>query len=385
MSANAAAWESLRAVRFVVLGCFLPILLYRIWRITRHPTSVPAYAALAFGVWAWIWLLIFDDWVWSLLPPSVRTISMGGWPAITIVACLQVFVVGIAGDASPARIRRGLRNTSVVAVLVLIVITVLASHSRVIGGMDDINAAAEILRTDGDPAAVAAFVISNVYVIFVVVQLAWVGFRHADRTPVGIGLGLLTAASIAQIVESICGGIWGPLTRGEGFMGSAYGLWLQTGPGGIAAILMVLGFLWAPVMLRVQARREMRRLRPLHDALTDIFPGLVPPAESWIRLLDKVFEWSTHIQDGLTLLAQSRQVPLETDTPVLSGKLERALAVANWLVGQTVPGFSSEWLRAPDGVSDEAWVLAIAEAYRERQEGLEALASLSGMPSTLRR
>ncbi|MGH3957353.1 MAG: hypothetical protein ACRDTI_25280 [Mycobacterium sp.] len=368
MSADATAWESLSAVRIVVLACFLPILLYRIWRVARYPTSVPAYAAVAFGVWAWIWLLVFDNWVWSLLPPSVRVISVTGWPAITIVACMQVFVVGIARDTSSARIRRGLRNASVVAALALFAVTVLASQSRVVGSTDDVYEAVKIVLTDGDSAAVAATVISNVYVLFVVVQLAWVGFRHADHTPVGVGLGLMAAASIVQVVASTCGGIWLPLTRGEGFMGSTYGLWLQTWPGCIAAVLMVAGFLWAPVMLNVQGRRDMRRLRPLHDTLADMFRGLFPPVESRIRLSDKVFEWGTHIQDGLTILAQSRGVPIDSAAQAPEEESERALAAANWILGQSVSGFSCEWLRPPTGVSDQAWVLAIADAYRGRAE-----------------
>ncbi|SHZ34860.1 Uncharacterised protein [Mycobacteroides abscessus subsp. bolletii] len=107
--------------------------------------------------------------------------------------------------------------------------------------------------------------------------------------------------------------------------------------------------------------------------------------ESRIRLSDKVFEWGFHIQDGLTLLAQRRGDPLVAGRPVAEESSARAGVVAKWLVGQPVPGFSREWLHAPDGVSDESWVLAIADAYRERQEDAEFPASLSGMPSTLRR
>ncbi|AMW18209.1 hypothetical protein Chelonae_p0458 [[Mycobacterium] chelonae subsp. bovistauri] len=367
MSTDSTAWESLSDIRLVVLACFLPILLYRIWRVARYPTSLPAYAALAFGVWAWIWLLMFDNSVWSLLPPSVRVISMTGWPAITIAACMQVFVVGVARDASSARIRRGLQNTSVVAVLALIVVTVLASHSRVVGSTDDVYAAAKIVLTEGDSAAIAATVISNVYVIFVVVQLAWVGFRHTDRTPVGVGLGLMATASVVQVVASTCGGIWLPLVRGGGFMGSAYGLWLQTWPGCISAILMVAGFVWPPVVLRIQARRDERRLTPLHDAFVGMFPGLFPPTESQIRLSDLIFEWMAHVQDGLTLLSQRRGIPVRTGVPIPADHIDRASGVANWVSGQSVSGLSQEWLLAPTGMSDQAWVLSIADAYQARQ------------------
>ncbi|WP_195168022.1 hypothetical protein [Mycobacteroides abscessus] len=385
MSAAAEAWGNLQAIRVAVLVGFMPVLLYRIWRVARFPASVPALAATAFGASAWFWLLIYSDWVWPSLPPVVHAVSVAGWPPITIAACLQVFVVGIAGDASPARIRRALRTASVMAVLALIAVTVLVTRSRLPMSSDDVYVLAEAVFTEGDPAAVTAVVISSAYVIFVAVQLAWHGFRHIDRTPVGVGLGLMTVASIFQIVACVFGGIWQPLSRGKGVMGSAYGVWLDTWPGCIAEILMFTGFLWPPMVSRVQAHRDVRRLRPVHNALADLFPALFPPMESRIRLSDKVFEWGFHIQDGLTLLAQRRGDPLVAGRPVAEEPSARAGVVAKWLVGQPVPGFSREWLHAPDGVSDESWVLAIADAYRERQEDAEFPASLSGMPSTLRR
>ncbi|TDZ98590.1 hypothetical protein [Mycobacteroides salmoniphilum] len=385
MSADVAGWESLQTVRPVILACFLPILLYRVWRIVRHPTSVPAIAATAFGVSWWLWFLVFTDAVWSVLPTIVHAVTIGGWPAISIGACLQVFVIGVAGDTSPARIRRGLRITSLVAVTALIVVAVLVSQSRVLMSTGDVYELAGALYSGGDPWAVAALVMSCVYLIFVEIQLVWVGFRHADRTPLGVGLGLMAVSGMFQFVATVFGGIWAPLAHGEGLVGSVFGRWLQTWPGCVAAILMLAGFLWPPVMLRMQAYRDVKRLRPLHDALSGLFPGLFPPKQSRIRLSDLAFEWSTNVQDGLTLLAQSRELPLETDTSAPEVKSVRALAVANWIVGQSNPGFSAEWLRAPGGVSDEEWVLAIADAYRERQEDLEAPASLSGMPSTLRK
>lgn len=120
--------------------------------------------------------LIYSDWVWPSLPPVVHAVSVAGWPPITIAACLQVFVVGIAGDASPARIRRALRTASVMAVLALIAVTVLVTRSRLPMSSDDVYVLAEAVFTEGDPAAVTAVVISSAYVIFVAVQLAWHGF-----------------------------------------------------------------------------------------------------------------------------------------------------------------------------------------------------------------
>ncbi len=358
----------MQSLRVAVLICFLPVVLYRIWRVVRYPTSIPAVAATAFGAAAWLWLLAFTDWLWAALPQSVHAVSMGGWPAISIAACLQVFVVGISGDASPEHIRRGLRITFATAALALVVVAVTVRNSSVLMTADDALTISNIVYSGGDRASAIATIVTSGYVISVVLQMVWVGSRHADRTPVGVGLGLLVAASAFQVVGSLCGGVWRPLAHGEGFIGSPVGLWFQTLPGCIAAILMVAGFLWAPVVLNVQGRRDMRRLRPLHDTLADMFRGLFPPVESRIRLSDKVFEWGTHIQDGLTILAQSRGVPIDSAAQAPEEESERALAAANWILGQSVSGFSCEWLRPPTGVSDQAWVLAIADAYRGRAE-----------------
>ncbi|OHU24455.1 hypothetical protein BKG77_13255 [Mycobacteroides chelonae] len=364
-------WEVMQAVRVAVLICFLPVVLYRIWRLIRYRTSIPAVAVTAFGASAWLWLLAFTDSVWNVLPQIVRAVSMGGWPAITIAACLQVFVVGISGDASPDRVRRGLRITFAMATLALVVVTLTVRNSSVLMTTYDALTISNIVYSGGDRASAIATIVTSGYVISVVLQMMWVGFRHADRTPVGVGLGLLATASAFQVVGSLCGGVWRPLAHGEGFIGSPVGLWFQTLPGCVAAILMVAGFLWAPVVSHVQARRDMKRLRPLHSMLADMFRGLFPPTESHIRLSDKVFEWSTHIQDGLTLLAQSRGVPLDSSAMVPEEEAARALAVSNWILGQSSAGFSCAWLRPPVDVSDQAWVLAIADAYRNCMETSE--------------
>ncbi|MFV8308552.1 hypothetical protein [Mycobacteroides chelonae] len=361
-------WEVMQTVRVALLICFLPMVLYRIWRVIRYPTSIPAVAVTAFGASAWLWFLAFTDSVWAVLPQIVRAVSMGGWPAISIAACLQVFVVGISGDASPDRVRRGLRITFAMAALALVVVAVTVTNSSVLMTTYDALTISNIVYSGGDRASAIATIVTSGYVISVVLQMMWVGFRHADRTPVGVGLGLLATASVFQVVGSLCGGVWRPLAHGGGFIGSPVGLWFQTLPGCVAAILMVAGFLWAPVVSRVQAQRDMRRLRPLHNTLADMFRGLFPPAEHQIRLSEKVFEWCTHIQDGLTLLAQSRGVPLDSAAQVPEEETARALAVSNWILGQSVSGFSCQWLHPPIGVSDQAWVLAIADAYRNCAE-----------------
>lgn len=83
-----STWDLMQIVRVAMLVCFLPGLLYRIWRIVRYPTSVPAVAVTVFGVSVWIWFVVYTDWVWDALPASARAVSVAGWPAITIAACM---------------------------------------------------------------------------------------------------------------------------------------------------------------------------------------------------------------------------------------------------------------------------------------------------------
>ena len=377
--------ESLQVARVAFLLCFLPVLLYRLWRLWRYPTSVPAIAATSFGICVWLWLLVFTDWVWSAMSPLVRAVSLGGWWTVAIAGCLQVFVVGIRGDTSPARIRRGLAATLAVTAVFLIAVTVAASHSKLLLTTNDIYVVIDALTVSGDFWSRTALVLSGSFAAVVFAQLAWVGLRHADCTPVGTGLGLLAAASVLEIVATVIGGVLRPLGVGWGVMNHPFWLWVGTMAGCVGAILITAGFLWPPVALRVRALRDQHRLRPLHDSMAGFFPQLFPPKESRIRLSDLVFEWQSHIQDGLTLVAQSREVPLANNQPVATDSSERAAAVAGWLVGQSVPEFSYEWLRVPMGMSDQDWILAIADAYRERQDDFAAPASLSGMPSTLRR
>ncbi|MBF9317628.1 hypothetical protein BKG70_09685 [Mycobacteroides chelonae] len=363
-----SAWQVMQVVRIVFLLCFLPVLLYRVWRLWRHPASAPAIAITAFGVVMWFWLLLLSDFLWSVLPVQIRAASMAGWFVTTVAACVQIFVLGISGSVSPARMRRAWRIVLGVTAVVLVVVGVAAQHSQALLATEDLKELTNALLDGADSGAVVASLVSNGYLTATLVQLIWAGFRHADSTPVGTGLGLLAVASSFEVVCVFVGGIWRPLTGGHDVISTRYGMALQSVSGGVGITLMAIGFLWPPVVLRIQARRHERRLRPLHDEFARLFPQLFPPMESQIRLSDKIFEWSTHIQDGLTLLAQGRELSLETDTSAPNGKSARALAVANWIVGQSDSGFSGEWLHAPGGVSDEAWVLAIADAYRNHAE-----------------
>ncbi|MBA0047732.1 hypothetical protein MLB1_15600 [Mycobacteroides sp. LB1] len=359
----------MQIARIAILICFLPVLLYRAWRLVRYPTSLPAVAVTSCAVTVWVWLLAFTDWVWAVLPPVVRATSIGGGATVTIAACLQVFAVGISADVLPARIRRDLRIVFTVAALVLTAVAVCMSNSHALTATDDLYTLANVLMNGrGDRGSNTALVVSNTYLIVVLVQLVWLGLRNADATPVGTGLGLLGAAAAFEILSVVSGGIWRMLSHGHDVISSYSGMWLQSLFGCLGAGLMIMGLFWAPVMLRTQARRDKRRLRPLHDALANLFPGLFPPMESRIRLSDLVFEWMTHIQDGLTLLVQRRGIPVETGVPIPADQADHVLGVMNWISGQSVSGFSCEWLRPPTGVSDQNWVLAIADAYRNHEE-----------------
>lgn len=371
--------------RIVFMFCFLPVLLYRIWRLWRYPASAPAVAITAFCLVIWFWLFMLSDFWWHTLPSAVRATSLGGLLVTILAACTQIFVLGISGSASPERVRRGRRVILVVTAIVLVVVVVSANHSPVLLETKGLHELTNALLDGGDRWAIVSSVVGNGYLAVSLAQLVWTGLRHADRTPVGTGLGLLAVAASFEIVSVVVGGVLRPLTGGQDIISGRYGVVVQGVSGSVGVTLLALGFMWPPAVLRIQARRDEWRLRPLHDTLAGMFPGLFPPVETRIRLSDKVFEWGTHIQDGLTLLARSRGVSLDSGARVPENKSERSLAVANWLVGQPVLGFSSEWLHAPEAMNDEAWVLAIADAYRERQERLEAPASLSGMPSTLRR
>lgn len=354
----------MQTVRFAFLLCFLPVLLYRIWRLWRYPASAPAIAVTCFGVIMWFWLLTFTDIVWSLMPAQFRAASMGGLLVTTVAACAQVFILGIGASASQEHMRRGLRVVLVVTAAILVVVSLSVSQSQVLLATKDLHDLTNALLDGADGGAIIGSVAGNGYLAVTLVQLAWVGFRHADRTPVGTGLGILAVASSFEFVAVAFGGIWRPLTRGHDLVSVRYGLMLQSLAGSVGVTLLIAGFVWPPVMLRLQAWRDSRRLRPLHDSLARAFPQLFPPEESQMRLSDLVFEWTTHIQDGLTLLAQRGGVPLKTDRPAAADLSGRAATVAKWLVGQSVPGFSCEWLRTPVGVSDARWVLAVSDGYR---------------------
>ncbi len=378
-------WDVMQVVRIIALLCLVPVLLYRIWRTWRRPSSLSAKAVTGFGVLLWVWLLAYTDAVWSVMPTWLRAVSAGGWGAVTLAASLQAFILGLNGRATPVRIRRDLWITFATAACVLVVVAVATTSSTQSALLRDPYIFTNALMQGTDSGLVIASVMSCTYVAFVLVQFVWMGARNANRTPVGIGLGLLAAASALELVVLVSGGIWAPLARGSMLSGNRFGLWLLTISGFGVTALVIVGFLYPPVLLHIRARRAVRILKPLRDALIARFPGIGPPADSAMRLHEVAFEWTAHVQDGLTLLAQTRGLALNTDAGIPVNEAEHVESVANWLVGEAVPGFSCEWLRPPEGVSEGPWVFAIADAYRERQEDLEAPASLSGMPSTLRK
>ncbi|MUM19578.1 hypothetical protein FZI91_21060 [Mycobacterium sp. CBMA271] len=372
-------------MRLVVLASFLPVLLYRIWRMWRRPISPAAMAITGFGVLLWLWLLAYTDAVWAVLPVVVRSIVMSGTGAVLMITCVQIFVVSSSGYAPPAMIRRDRRIILAVAACVLVVVAVAASQSHIAATVGDPYTFTKVLYETSDRSLMVAFAVSDAYVAAVLIQFVWLGWRYADMTPVGLGLGFLAAAAAVELVAMVSGGVWNPLRWFGVEPDRDIELSIQTALGCVVSILVVTGFLCPPIMLYLQARKNVRRLRPLRDVLSARFPGLYPPVESGIRLSDLVFEWTTHIQDGLTMQAQSEQLPHKTKASAPAQKSDHVVAIVDWLDGRPAAGFSSEWLRPPSGMSDEAWVLAIADAYRSCQEDSDFPALSSGMPSALRR
>lgn len=357
-------WHLMVIARVIFMICFLPVLVYRVWRLWRYPASAPAIAVTCFGIALWLWLILLSDFWWSALPAVVRAVSMGGCFVVIVAACTQIFVLGISGSAAAAQAQRGRRTIAAVTIVIIAVVAISASRSPLLMETQDLYTVTNALLHSPDRWAIVSSVVGNGYLAVSLLQLAWVGFRHADWTPVGTGLGLLAVAASFEIFSVVFGGVWRPLAGGRDVVPDKFGVVLQGVSGSVGLSMLALAFLWAPVVLRVRARRDASRLRPLRAALVRMFPQLFPPGESQIRLSDLVFEWTTHIQDGLTLLAQHQRIPMHTAIAVPQNQADRAAQVMNWLIGEPAAGFSCEWLRAPAGVSDEGWILVIADDFR---------------------
>ncbi|MGL5440865.1 MAG: hypothetical protein ACRDDJ_00105, partial [[Mycobacterium] stephanolepidis] len=184
--------------------------------------------------------------LWSVLPVQIRAASMAGWFVTTVAACVQIFVLGISGSVSPARMRRAWRVVLGVTAVVLVVVAVAVQHSQALLATEDLKELTNALLDGADSGAVVASLVSNGYLTATLVQLIWAGYRHADSTPVGTGLGLLAVASSFEVVCVFVGGIWRPLTGGHDVISARYGMVLQSVSGGVGITLMAVGFLWPP-------------------------------------------------------------------------------------------------------------------------------------------
>lgn len=187
------------------------------------PSLLPGKAVTGFGVLLWLWLLAFTDSVWSVLPTWLRAVSAGGWAAVTLAACLQAFVLGISGHTTPARVRRHLWITFTTAGCVLVVVATATLVSDTSAVLQDPYVFTNSLMEGRDPGLLVSSVTSTAYVALILVQLIWTGARNVSRTPVGIGLGLLAAASAVELVVLVSGGIWAPLAHGEVWEGAVSG------------------------------------------------------------------------------------------------------------------------------------------------------------------
>lgn len=366
-------WGAALVINIVVLGGFLLLVAYRIWR-WRHIRSSPSVAATAFGSGVWsAWML--SGWVWEMLPAGVKAMSVVGGPGVLMAASFHVLILDVRSHSARrvlGRVKIGIAAASLV--LIVMVAAIVAGNATSVD--------LDLFRFDFAPDPVntgltVATVTANIYMAFVLVQLVRFGWRRVDKTPAGRGSALLAVSAASLLIPVLYGGIWRQLVH-QG--PDPHGLWMYIVPATIGAVGLLGAFMGPPLVLWIHAERNIAQLRMIRRKLVADFPNLQAPVAPGTNRTDLAYEWCSQIQDGLTLTAQRRHTPLWGDEPpqVVAA---RAQAVARWLAGAEEPNLNCRWLRAPQTVRHQEWVLAIAAAYRSyaSDEGL------SGRPSALRR
>lgn len=352
----------------VALVCLLPLVAHRTQRWLQHRSPVTAITAVAVTV-LWMWLLL--GWLWELMPPLVQAMEMTGAPGVVMVSVMQLFVV-----SQRQRVRARHVWVVVVAgagVLAVMAVALVATQATSL----DLHAYRFDVAAHPDNAGLAvAVVTANVYIATILAQVIWLCLRYADNTATGWGLSLLAAGSAASLVPVIHDGICLQSTA----PGDAGYLWLKAVPAALAWVFILAGFATPPLAVYVNAAWRLRQLKPLRQYLIEALPALDAPLMPGTARADRVHEWCSQIQDGLTLTAQQHRLPIHGAEPPVASSA-RVGAVARWLANGDEPALNCTWLTTPTAMCDEDWVLAIAAAYRhhKRDHGL------SESPSTLRR
>ncbi len=355
-------------INVVALVCLLPLAVHRIQRWRQHRSPVTAITAVAVAV-LWMWLLL--GWLWELLPPLVQAMEMTGAPGVVLVSVMQLFVV-----SQRQRVRAphvwvvAAAGAGVLAVMAMALVATKATSLDLHAYRFDVAA-----HPDNTGLAVAV-VTANVYIAVILAQVIWLCLRNADNTATGWGLGFLAAGSAASLVPVIHDGI----CLRSAVPGDAGYTWLKAVPAALAWTFILAGFATPPLAVYMDATRRLRQLKPLRQYLIEALPALDAPLMPGTARADRVHEWCSQIQDGLTLTAQQCRLPLYGAQPPVASSA-RAGAVARWLAGGDEPALNCTWLTTPTAMRDEDWVLAIAAAYRrhKRDHGL------SESPSTLRK
>lgn len=375
-----AQWDRTWFLTVAALLIFTPLVALRIRQSWRHRSSVPAVAAGAGATLLYVAWLTGLQQVWQLQPASFRgVLDVVLWDVL-VAACLQVFMVGAGSDIPADRLRRRVRVLIAVAAIVFVVVLVLSVRApRCVNADMYVCSSMPIPRNQVPTALIAAS-----YIVAVLVHSAWLGFRRANRTPTGWGMGLLACGCVAYTIAGLHAGFYRTLTAG-GQLESFTSSWAIEGAAASAGTaLIIAGFVYPPVAVRVRTYRCLRRLAPLWALALSYYPTLAAASGHRLSVSERLWEQVAHLQDALTLSAQLRRTPLHGDAPppMLAN---HAGAVARWFAGDTVPHLNCRWLQAPASATAAQWMLAVADTYRTCARAYAEVSPDSGMPSTLRR
>jgi hypothetical protein len=362
-------WDHCQAVELVVLTLAAPAVLYRGWRWYTDRPSLPLAAGAIFAVSIWPWALCDVEPVWGRLPPQIQAFHAAG--GIGVAASASAWVLAVEACGQPDRLARRKkiqRLVTAAAITLMAVAALTGSTVSTPGGGDFFTYLTEPRRDSLN--LLAATLIGHIFAAGVLAHLALLTVWRADRTPAGRGLGLLGAAGTAVAITVVTRGVCAELFQWHGYPPPAWcGLTVQTSAVTAGAVLAISALTWPPLALRYQAHRELRRLRPLRNALIGLFPGLAPPQPFGKRLTDLVPEWIGQIQDGLSLMAQYRGLPLEAAAPP-QDRARHIRAVVEWTQGQSPLGIGVSWLQAPPSSTNAEWIRVLADAFQPSESRL---------------
>ncbi|TDZ91006.1 hypothetical protein CCUG62472_04260 [Mycobacteroides salmoniphilum] len=355
-------WDHCQALELVVLALAAPAVLYRGWRWWTDRPSLPLAAGAIFAVSIWPWALCDIEPIWRRLPPQIQAFHAAGGIGVLASASAWVLVVEACGMADHVSRRKKIRRLVVGAAVTLATIAALTSSVVSTPGGGDFFTYLTEPRRDS-LGLFAATLIGHIFAAGVLAHLALLTVRRMDRTPAGRGLRLLGAAGGAVAMAVITRGVCAELFQWHGYRPPPWcGLTVQTSAITAGAVLAISALTWPPLALRHQARRTLRQLRPLRDGLIELFPGLAPPQPFGTRLTDLVPEWIGQIQDGLSLMAQCRNLPLENAAPP-QDRMKHVQAAVDWIGGQSPLGMSVSWLQAPPPLTNAEWIRVLANAF----------------------